>query len=235
VESDEYRAAVKEPLISIENQARSLALGDAEQEALIIEALSETNESVRLRKVVEVSEGMPDLTKHKLYGLIDKIDAVMAKKEEIHARSLEAKAELDKKKLAERGRETQQEKEARLAASEKVWGNVVKKMPWMVDEDGKVLPEYAEVKTLAADGITAESPIGTQVFAAVAVQLVPKLTNEISSRDAEIKKLRASIKALTGAAPRKGNGSTPKPAPVSNDGKSFASRIDEAFASGKVS
>lgn len=232
-ESEEYRNAVVAPLTSIEAKARNLTT-DEDHENLIIEALGEPDPKVRIRKISEAAEGMSDFAKNEFYSLVRDIDGVFAKQQDIMARSVDAKKELDAKKLAEQGRETQQQKEARLAATEKVWGNVVKKMPWMLDENGAVKPEFAKIKDNIGDGLTPSSPIGTQVFASMAAHLVPEMAAVISNKDAEIATLKKSVAALKGAVPRKGSGGTPAPTPVKSNGNSFLESLDNAFAEGKV-
>ena len=232
-ESKEYHEAVVAPLTSIETKARSLTT-DEEHEELIIEALGETDPKVRIRKISEASEGMSDFAKNEFYALVRNIDKVFAKQQDILARSVEARKELDAKKLAEQGRETQQQKDARLAATEKVWGNVVKKMPWMLDETGEVKPEYVKIKDGIGDGLSANSPVGTMVFASFAAHLVPEMAAVISTKDSEIATLKKSIAALKGAAPRKGGGGTPAPTPSKSNGNSFMDRLDNAFAEGKI-
>lgn len=232
-ESEEYRQAVKAPLIAIEEKARTLTQ-DADHEELIIAALADLNPKTRRQKIAEVTEGMSDFDKNDFYSLVREIDGVFAKQQELYARSDEARKELDAKKLAEQGRETQQQKEARIGATEKVWGNIVKKMPWMLDDTGSVKPEFAKIKEDIGEGLTPSSPIGTQVFASMAAHLVPKMAAEISSRDAEIATLKKSVAALRGAAPRKGGSNTPAPTPVKSNGNSFLEALDKGFESGKV-
>lgn len=232
-ESEEYHKAVRAPLIAIEEKARTLT-SDPDQEELIIEALADLNPRTRRQKIAEVTEGMSDFDKNDFYSLVREIDSVFAKKQEIFERSVEARKELDAKKLAERGRETQEQKEARVAATEKVWGNVVKRMPWMLDDSGAVKPEFAKIKENIGEGLTPSSPIGTQVFASMAAHLVPTMAKEISARDAEIATLKKSVAALKGAAPRKGGGGNPTPTPTKTNGNSFIERFDAAFADGKV-
>lgn len=232
-ESEEYRQAVRSPLIAIEEKARSLTQ-DEDQEELIIEALADTNPKTRIQKISEAAEGMSDFAKNEFYSLVREIDGVFAKKQEIFSRSVEARKELDIKKLAEQGRETQQQREARIAATDKVWGNVVQRMPWMLDDNGSVKPEFAKIKEGIGDDLTSNSPIGTQVFASMAAHLVPTMAKEISSRDAEIATLKKSVAALKGASPRKGGGGNPTSTPSASNGKSFMERLDNAFADGTV-
>lgn len=203
-QSDEYQRYVVEPMNKLEERARNLT-EDAEIEEGIISALAEVNPKRRLTRLAEITDGMSEFQKFELYRIVGEMDNLFAKREEVIQNAYKAKEEIDRSRMAERQKETEEQKQARLSASDTVWKNLVKKLPFLTDEEGNLRKEFEEVKVNGRGGITEEMSLGTQAFAGYAAHLVPKMTEVIATKDKRIKELESSIAALQGAAPSMGN------------------------------
>ena len=206
-DSDEYYNAVTEPLIRLEEEARTL-VSDKEDEDNIVAALAETNPKLRNEKLSQISEGLSQLQTIKLLRIADGIDAVFLKDQELRKNAHLAKEEIDRNKLVVRGQETEKEKAARSAAADTVWKNIAAKFPFLVDENGEVKADYKDVHDKGRAGNMADMPLARQVFAGYAVELVPKLSAENEKKDSRIASLEATIKAMKGSSPSIGNGTT---------------------------
>ena len=209
-QSDEYRQAVLEPMQRIEARVKNLA-SDDETALEIISALSEPNERLRTEKLAEVAEGMGEYHRSKLAGIESDLDLLFDKKEELFAKSEQAGQEIERNKLASKAQESEKDKLAREPAADQVWRNVVKQLPFMTDEDGKVLDEFKDVQKLGRAGINPNNSIGTQAFAGYATQLVPKMATLLQKNADKIQELESAISALKGSSPSINNGSHQKP------------------------
>lgn len=215
-QSDEYQRYVVEPMNKLEERARNLT-EDPEIEEGIISALAEVNPKRRVTRLAEVTDGMSEFQKFELYRIVGEMDNLFAKREEVIQNAYKAKEEIDRSRLAEHHKETEEQKQARLAASDTVWKNIVKKLPFLTDEEGNLRKEFEEVKVNGRGGITEEMSLGTQAFAGYAAHLVPKMAAVLTAKDSRIKELESSIAALQGAAPSMGNNGSREVVEVSED------------------
>lgn len=201
VESEEYRTAVTEPARRIEHEVRDI-VEDPEQVERIFDAMNKPTTKERIAALTSATEDMPELARQHVYNLSNQYLDVLAKDAEIREKAVAAKAEIDRNALARQNQETEQEKQARLAASDKVWNNTVKKMAFAVGDDGELLPEFAGVREKGRDVSITEATLGTQAFAPYAVQLVPVLVAKLNEAVTKQKELSAQVDRLTGATPK---------------------------------
>jgi hypothetical protein len=204
VDSIEYKETVSAPAIRLENRARSLTQDDDLAESMV-DAVFEADPKSRHTKLADVCDGLPDYTRTQLMRIADDVEIVMERRDELFANAQVAKQEIERNRLAQKGEESAKEKAARIEASNTVWKNIVKKLPFVANEDGEVLPEYKDVREKGLGGITDETSLGARAFAAYAVHLVPKMDTIINQQKSRISELESSIKAMKGAAPDMGN------------------------------
>jgi len=197
-ESDEYKHAVTEPLMRLEEQARAIS-DDPDMEEAIMAALEEPNLKARNKKLSDITDTLNAFQSAKLVRIVDDVDAVLSKGQEIRQKAIEARGEIERNKLAKTAEESEKDRAARLATADAIRKNIVKQMPFLADEDGDPLPEFKEVFEKGKMGITQEMSLRTQVFAGYAAQLVPHMAGIIEQRDGKIAELEASIKALRSA------------------------------------
>src|SRR5690606_6020845 len=119
----------------------------------------------------------------------------------------------------------------------KVWDNVLKTLPFMVNEEtGELDAGYAEVLSKAKGVDITRAGLPTQAFAPIAIHLVPKLAGLLKQKDAEVAGLKGQIDRLTGSSPRTKNPTsvprTEAPKPLGKGG--LVESINEAFAAAGI-
>lgn len=214
--SDEYRKAVTEPLDAYGKTVQEL-VDDPATVAKIFDAFAAKTAKERVALLTEATEELPELTRLEVYDISKKVAAVFAQEQLIKEKAVEARAEIEKNELTRAAKETAAEKETRLAAADKVWKNTQKNLPFMFTESGDLRPEFAEVAVKGKEVAITEAAVGTQVFAGYAVQLVPLLAKEVAAKEKAVADLQTQIDRLTGASPKKKQGSVAPPA--TNPGK----------------
>lgn len=215
VESAEYREAVTAPLDAYGKTVQEL-VDDPQVVGKIFDAFAAKTVKERLALLSEATEDMPELVRHEIYDISKKVAEVWAKEQLIKDKAVQAKAEIDRNTLTKVAKETEAEKQTRLAAADKIWKNTQEKIPAMFGEDGDLRPEFAEIGAQGREVSITEASLGTQVFAGYAVKLVPLLAKEVAARDKEISTLQTQITRLTGASTKvkSGSGSSPGASPA---------------------
>lgn len=214
-QSEEWQQNIEAPYNSIAEAAKYLTDDDDARER-IFRAIEERNPKRRLDLLEEAAEGLSPMRQSELTRIAGWYDDVKSKEASILANAQKAREEIERGKLASRQQETETEKQARIAADETVWKNITKKLPFLTDEDGKVLKEFEGVRDEARGTQLSDMSLGTQSFARYAAHLVPKMVGILAKKDSRIAELEESISALQGAAPSMGNGSA-VPARVDDD------------------
>ena len=204
--SEEYRKAVTEPLDTYGKTVQDL-VDDPATVAKIFDAFAAKTPKERIDRLTEATEELSELARLEIYDISKKVVAVFAQEQLIKEKAVEARAEIEKNELTRAAKETAAEKETRLAAAEKVWKNTQKNLPFMFTESGDLRPEFAEVAVKGKEVAITEAAVGTQVFAGYAVQLVPLLAKEVAAKEKAIADLQTQVDRLTGASPKKQQGS----------------------------
>lgn len=227
--SEEYRKAVTEPLDTYGKTVQDLVDDPATVEK-IFDAFAAKTPKERVAKLTEATEELSELARLEIYDISKKVAAVFAQEQLIKEKAIEARAEIEKNELTRVAKETAAEKETRLAAADKVWKNTQKNLPFMFTESGDLRPEFAEVAVKGKEVAITEAAVGTQVFAGYAVQLVPLLAKEVAAKEKAIADLQTQIDRLTGASPKKQQGSV-APSPKDSPGKKvpLVDRLDQRF------
>ena len=226
--SEEYRKAVTEPLDAYGKQVTDL-VDDPDKVTKIFDAFAAKTAKERVMLLTEATEDLPELVRMEVYDISKKVAATFAQEQLIKDKAIEARAEIEKNELTRAAKETASEKEDRLAAAERIWKNTQKGLPFMLTEEGELRPEFAAVAVKGKEVAITEASVGTQVFAGFAVQLVPLLAKEVVAKDKAIADLQTQIDRLTGASPKKKQGSVSPPA--NSPGKKIGAveAIDQRF------
>jgi hypothetical protein len=233
-ESDEYRTAVTRPLQQIEKDIMGL-VGDDEVANAVFDGMLTGDARARAEKISDAVSDLSPMAQNHIYALIKDYDKVIAHRETIRQKASEAKAEIERATLEKQSVETAEQKKIREAATNKIWENITKTLPFMVDEEGAILPEYQQVLAKAKQGDITRAAFATQAFAPIAIHLVPQLAEMLKKKDGEIASLAKQVSRLTGASPSsmafKDRGSSEtavKPLPKGGLAVALAEKLAEA-------
>ena len=199
-ESQEYRSTVTEPLQQIEQEILALTVTPEVAKA-VFDGMMTADLRTRAEMISDALADLPSMAQTHIYALVKEYDKVMAHREVIRKKADEAKAEIDRASLERQTVETAEQKRLREAATTKIWENLTKTLPFMLNDDGEVLPEYATALAKAKEGDITRAGLATQAFAPIAIHLVPQLAEMLKKKEGEIAKLNKQVKLLTGASP----------------------------------
>jgi len=191
---------VTEPLQRIEKEIVDL-VGTPELANAVFDGMITADLRARAEKISDALTDLPPMAQAHIYALIKDYDKVMGQRETIRQKAVEAKAEIDRANLTKQSEETAEQKKQREAATTKIWDNLTRTLPFMVGEDGEVLPEFATALVKAKEGDITRAGLATQAFAPIAIHLVPQLAEMLKKKEGEVATLTKQISRLTGSSP----------------------------------
>lgn len=199
-ESQEYRTTVTEPLQQIEQEILALTV-TPEVAKSVFDGMMTADLRARAEMISDALADLPPMAQTHIYALVKDYDKIMAHREVIRQKAAEAKAEIERSSLEKQTVETAEQKRLREAATTKIWENLTKTLPFMLNDDGEVLPEYATALAKAKEGDITRAGLATQAFAPIAIHLVPQLAEMLKKKEGEIAKLNKQVNLLTGSSP----------------------------------
>lgn len=179
---------------------------------------NEPDRAARRRALREFATDMePDL-RLELMQASDALEDVLVRDSEIRARPKDALSEVEDRQR----RESESQKEARQRAlqdaSQKVFDELIRRVPILRGEDGKPLPD---VEQLRGAGVEETEQPATQVFRNYASVLLPKVLQlygtKVQNLEAEVEELRGALASATSLTPGAGGGGG-EVAPVQEEG-----------------
>ena len=176
---------------------------------------------------------VPRVTQRKFDAFAEKLDAAYEKDVEMMAdakATLERLGEADRTEAANQRAVTAQEYSK---ASGTTFEKLTSKLPFMMGEDGELLPEFKKTQKEASDfeKFSKES-LKAQAFKTAAGFILPEVIRRYYAETKEVQKLKDEIAKLQGVKPGAGKGGDTKPTdtPKPKDKKkAFTGSLDDAF------
>ncbi len=221
-----YKAAVTAPLADIAKTAADIAKKHDINVDKLLDAIAIDDADEQDSAFDELLSGVNDRDRLKIFGLAEKLPAIMAEKTKLESNREGAKAELEARATAEGEVKSVESAKARKAAVDLVSDRVVKALPFL-KESGKFSLEAVKAKLEEADFDALDTT--TKAYNAYSGHLVPQLAKaystvlkELESLTDELSKYKKSTPAVKGS----GGSSTP----TIGAEVSFADAVEAAFA-----
>ena len=226
-DTDAYKEAVTNPLDSIFSSINNLAEKYDVEPDHVLDALGLEKQQDQDEKISELFFGASDRDKAKLYRLIEDIEPIVQKRDDMHKNASEALAEAKLIEEQKRNAVAAEEAKHRVNVTETVVDRVLEKLPFLKGIEN--LDMQAVRDKTSSEVPTVIHPVDF-AYNSVAAQLLPVLVKEYFQTVRENDNLTDRLAEFEGAEPTMSGAPPVDSSGVSKD-LDFASAIEAALGS----
>lgn len=199
----EYRDAVIQPMAAILSVVERLAKKYDIPEKALISVLEESDPDVQGDRISEVGSNFTERDRVSLYALGDDYAAVLASRDEIRSRSVEALKAREKMAQEENARAASEAEKRWKSASSSVWQKMRDKIPLPDDERSSIEAEVTkQIGNLQFNDLSDE----IKAFAAYSGALVPHVVKANKALQSKVSELEQALQKYQQATPGAGAG-----------------------------
>lgn len=189
-------------------------------------AISERNASKRSKMLDSIISGVGEADKFELYQMVRDTHSILARQDELHAKAVEARKELDAR-TQEETEKSSRENKAKFESSVKRTAEVLKdRIPFEALAEGETLEAIlGDLTTKAVSSDYTAASTDVQSYSVFAGLLLPRLIKQYRAVEGREKSAQARIKELTNASPATTVDS--KAAPTDASGDDFLKAIEQ--------
>ena len=226
-DTDAYKEAVTNPLDSIFSSINNLAEKYDVEPDHVLDALGLEKQQDQDEKISELFYGSSDRDRAKLYRLIEEIEPIVQKRDEMHKNASEALAEAKLIEEQKRNAVAAEEAKHMVNVTETVVDRVLEKLPFLKGIEDLDMQAVREKTSSEAPNVI--HPVDF-AYNSVAAQLLPVLVKEYFQTVRENDNLTDRLAEFEGAEPTMSGAPPVDSSGVSKD-LDFASAIEAALGS----